>query len=136
MARHLDPDGVDEDDLADEWCGQHGHLGGDPAPDRVPHDRDVVHAELLEQRHVQRREPADGVQRLRPGRAAEARVDRADHPGGLGLREQGAETGDRVGSAAPVQQQDRPALSLLIDGDVHRPDAVELDVIGGDHDLS
>ena len=63
-------------------------------------------------------------------------MDRADHPGGLGLRQQGAETGDSVGSAAAVQQQNRPALALLIDGDVNRPDAVELDTIGGDHDLS
>ncbi len=84
-------------------------------------------SKLVKQRHVEPGEPGHGVQRLGPGGAAEAGVGRGDHPGGPGPGQQGGETGDRAGSAAAVQQQERPARTLLVDGEVDGADAVELD---------
>ena len=67
VARNLDTDRVDQHDAADPRRLQQRDLRGDPASDGVADDRDVLQADLVQQRVVERGEAGDGVQRLGSG---------------------------------------------------------------------
>src|ERR1022692_1949125 len=138
VAGDVYPHGVDEDYVADAPRLQEGHLSSDPAADGVADDGDVAQITLVQQGNVEPGELADGAERLGPRGAPEAGMDRADDPGWPAVGEQLSEAGDRVWPAASVQEQERPALALLTDGDVNVADTVELHAMdgGGGHDVS
>jgi hypothetical protein len=62
MALDLDADTVDDHRAADARAVQQRDIGGDPAAERVADDGHVGHVELVEQRHVGRREVLRGGQ--------------------------------------------------------------------------
>src|SRR5439155_937373 len=113
MAWDLDPDRVDKDDASDPRRPTQRHLGGDPATDRIPDHGDVGQLELVEQRDIQRGQPANAVQRVGPGRAAETGMGWRDDPDLLGFGEQVGESADRERPGAAVEDHERTPPTTL-----------------------
>ena len=92
--------------------------------------------ELVDQRDIQRRQTGDAGQGGGPGGAAEAGMGGHDDPHVVGLREQLAEPGHRVGAAAAVQEQEWPPVAVLADGDVDGTDISQGHAADGGHGVS
>ena len=102
---------------------QQGHLGGDPAADGVPDDRDVFESQVVEQARGRGRRARPRGQLVRAGGAAEAGMGGREHPIVVSSASSWAKAGDRLRAGAAVQHQKGPPVASLFYGQLNRADA-------------
>src|SRR5258706_15463010 len=137
MAGDLDADGVDDDVAAHAGRVQDCYFGGDPAADGVADDGDVSETEFVEQGDVDGGEAGDGVELAGARGSGETRVCRGEHVRGDGIGELVGPSGDSLGAAAAMHDEDGVALASLGYGDFDIALPVPGEVVGaGFHDYA
>ncbi len=117
MAGNVDSDGVDQDQPTESARLEEGELGGDPPPDRVSDDGDILEDEPLEEGGIETGEVRDACELLGPVGQREPRMGRRERARRNALGQASGKDPHRGGPGAPVEQEERSARACLLDSE-------------------